>query len=273
MTIKHSILFALLGLSTFVSAQQPIKTDTTASDSIKGIVIQYDITRRVDGQNIKIVIIGGSGDQGGGPEAPPTITIGQSASLSELGAMMGEPQMPMPKLPPGVDEEQEGVQIERMIIRPTEEQSFMDMKKRQFVRVMSSKFDPEHKTYYSTEALTTPKDWKESKKTKKIAGITCKKATCTIDNLEYTVWFTTELPGTFSPKAHIFPTAGVVLGIESDEESYEATAVTRDVMVVKPATVPANAELMTPDAMMAKRREFAQKAAPPGGMMRRPGGN
>lgn len=257
-------VLSLLCLSTAAWAQEPIiKTDST-----NGIRIQYDITRRVDGQNIKIVMIGGNGEQGGAPEIPPTITIGQAAGLSEAGAMMGEPQMPMPKLPPGMEGKPGGPTPERIIVRPTQEQAFIDMKKRQFVRLMRSKYDPENKTYYTAEALTTPKDWKEGKKTKTIAGVNCQKATCTVGDLEYTVWFTTELPGNFSPKANIYPPAGVVLGLESDEESYMATAVNRDTKVAKPATLPADAVSLTADEMKAKRREFAQKAMPAGGMMR-----
>ncbi len=236
----------------------------TPTDSVAGFSIDYDIVRKVDGQNIRIVIAGDApGGNEGAMQMPSTITLKQTAGISTAGAFLSEPQMPMPKLPPGAPE---GADVQRVIIRPVKETFGMDFEKRTMTRLMTSEHDPEHKTYANTTPLTTPTDWKADKKTKKIAGYTCNRATCTTAEEEFTVWYTTELPGAFSPFLKVFPPErGVVLGLESDEQSFTATAVRTSVKVPAPAVLPADAVILTPDELKAKRREFVQKAMPQGG--------
>ena len=164
--IKHLFLSALaFGLfATLASAQNTDpKLMPPALDSTDGYRINYEITRRVDGQNIKIMVVTDGGNGGGGePEMPSTITLNQSVGIFSTGASLGDPQMPMPKGTPGWDgKDDDGA--ERVIIKPTQETFGMDFEKRQFTRAMHSKHDPEKKTYYYNEALSTPKDWKESK--------------------------------------------------------------------------------------------------------------
>lgn len=270
--MKHYTLTALaaLFLWTFAAAQTTTPAAKPAAvDSTDGFSIQYDITRRVDGQNIRIVIVtDGPQGEGNEPQMPSTILMTQTAGVSPLGAVLSEPQMPMPKGMPGW-ENKEGGDVDRIIVRPVQETFGVNFEKREFLRTMRSEHDAEHKVYYHAEPLVTPKDWKEGKKTKKIAGFECQKATCTVEDVEYTVWYTTALPGTFSPMAKIFPpAAGVVLALESDDQAYLATNVAQQVKVAKPAALPADAVLLTPDEMKAKRRAFAEKAMPQGGNIR-----
>jgi GLPGLI family protein len=263
--IKHFFLFNLAFglLATVATAQNtdskplPIKLDST-----DGYRINYEITRRVDGQNIKMVVVTDGNAGGAEPDLPATITLNQTVGIFATGASLGEPQMPMPK---GMDDDG----AERVIIRPVQETMGMDFEKREFTRSMRSSFDPEKKSYYFTEPLTTPKDWKEAKKTKKIAGFECKKATCTFEEAEYTVWYTTELPGTFSPLSNVFPpNGGVVLGLESDDQAYITLSIDQQVRVAKPANITEDAIKLTPAEMKAKRREFTQKAMSEGGNIR-----
>ncbi len=260
-----SLLFAPFFAFAQTTPNAPAKT--VAVDSVEGTRIEYDILRRIDGQNIRMVVVTDGGAGGGGQEPevqmPSTVNMSQTVGISAKGAVLSEPAMPMPKW---AGSGSEGADMERIIVKPVQESFNMDFGKRQLAQVMSSEHDPEKKTYCTIKDFSTPKDWKEGKKTKKIAGYECKKHTCTLEDLEYTVWVTTELDGSFSPKSDLFPPSkGVVLAFESDDLSYMAKTVTLKVNVPAPTTVPADAVTLTPDEMKAKRREFAQKAMP-GGM-------
>lgn len=137
----------------------------------------------------------------------------------------------------------------------------MDFDRGVLMRSMTSTHDPEHKTYYTTEKLSVPQDWKTGKKTKKVAGYECTKATCTLEGLEYTIWYTTALPGTFSPLSKLWPgTPGVILALESDDQSFTATEVLHPVRVASPVLPATDAVSLTPEEMKAKRRAFIEKA-------------
>ncbi len=86
--------------------------------------------------------------------------------------------------------------------------------------------DSTRKEYYQSEQpVSRPADWEVTGKTKKILGYTCLKATCTVKDQPCTVWFTTDLPFTFSPAPNFTPDKGVVLLIESDDLLYRATKI------------------------------------------------
>jgi hypothetical protein len=262
-----SLLFAPLFAFAQNTSEAPAKA--VAVDSVEGTRIEYDILRRVDGQNIKIMVVtdgGGGGGQEPEVQMPSTVNMNQIVGISAKGAVLGEPAMPMPKW---AGNGAEGPDMERIIIKPVQESFLMDFAKRQWVQVMRSEHDPEKKTYCTLKDFSTPKDWKEGKKTKKIAGYECKKHTCTLEDLEYTVWVSTELEGSFSPKPELFPPGkGVVLAFESDDLSYTAKNISLNVKVPAPSNTPADAVTLTPAEMNAKRMEFVQKAMPGGGGVR-----
>ena len=108
---------------------------------------------------------------------------------------------------------------------PFEQQTFLDLANRQRIDVLTVKKDSASQTYRSDKPMPTAADWKESDKTKKIAGYTCHKATASRRKETYTVWYTTDLPFTYSPVADLTPPTGVVMQIESDTESFKATGV------------------------------------------------
>ena len=259
-----SLLFAPLFSFAQTSPTTPAKP--VAVDSVEGMRIEYDILRRVDGQNIRMVVVTDGGGGGGGHEPevqmPSTINMSQIVGISAKGAVLSEPAMPMPKW---AGSGPEAPDMERFIVKPVQESFNMDFGKRQLAQVMTSEHDPEKKTYCTIKDFSTPKDWKVGKKTKKIAGYECKKHTSTLEDLEYTVWVTTELEGSFSPKSDLFPpNKGVVLALESDDLSYTAKTVALKVKVAAPASTAADCVPLTPAEMKAKRMEFAQKSMPDG---------
>jgi hypothetical protein len=135
---------------------------------------------------------------------------------------------------------------------------YVDLSGKKYLQVFSKPEDST-KTYYAEEAFTPAKDAKLSDKMKKIAGYNCKKATVTIRNEEYTVWYTQDLPFSYSPINGLLPDGnGVVLSAEGSRRSFTATKVD-----FKPVTtnvsLPANAEKVTEDQLRDMRREAMQK--------------
>ncbi|WP_375446506.1 GLPGLI family protein [uncultured Fibrella sp.] len=109
---------------------------------------------------------------------------------------------------------------------PIEETTHTDLATGKTYTITALTVDSTHKEYYKSEQLATrPADWEVTSKTKKILGYNCQKATCTVKDQPCTVWFTTDLPFTFSPAPNFTPDKGVVLLIESDDLLYRATKV------------------------------------------------
>lgn len=136
--------------------------------------------------------------------------------------------------------------------------SYVDLAGKKYLQLFAKPGDST-KTYYAEEAYTAAKDAKLADKTKKIAGFNCKKATVKLHNEEYTVWYTQDLPFSYSPINGLLPDGnGVVLSAESSRRSFTATNV-----AFKPVTtnvsIPANAEKVTEDQLRDLRREAMQK--------------
>ena len=87
--------------------------------------------------------------------------------------------------------------------------------------------------------------------------------------MPYTVWYTTDLPFTYSPVADLTPPKGVVLQIESDSESFKATGVSMEVVAENTVQPPKDAKVISADEMEQMRRkgmaDFRQKMMQNGG--------
>ncbi len=109
---------------------------------------------------------------------------------------------------------------------PMEETNHTDLASGKTYTITAINVDSTRKDYYiSEQPATRPADWEVTSKTKKIMGYTCQRATCTVKDQPCTIWFTTELPFTFSPAPNFTPDKGVVLLIESDDLLYRATKI------------------------------------------------
>jgi GLPGLI family protein len=81
-------------------------------------------------------------------------------------------------------------------------------------------------TFFVAQPFKTAADFQPSDKTKKIAGYTCHKATASLRNSTYTIWYTTDIPVNFSPvNGLIPPSGGFVLALQNDRMEYRATKV------------------------------------------------
>jgi hypothetical protein len=186
--------------------------------------IQYEVTKVVDPSQMRVVV-NGQVVKPGSPDFPTDIPTSRTVGLSltfagsyareerESGALIstatstnGGPAVPQTSV----------------IKRPFDETTYLDLAGRATTTVLTLKKDQTATTYRSDAPLTAPTGWKLSPQTRKIAGYLCHKATVPFQKETYTVWYTTDLPFTYSPKRELVPERGVVLAMESEREQYQA---------------------------------------------------
>jgi hypothetical protein len=222
-------------------------------------VIDYEV-------NAKMAPRGGNPD---GDAEEHVITFNQHFSFTagkgkltterpDFGGRNGGPGMPPPQgPPPGGDDNGGG--------RPRMRGGFgggaayVDLTGKKYIEVFT-KPDDSTKTFYAEEDFATPKDVKLTDKTKKVAGYNCKKATVTLRDETYTVWYTQELPFSYSPINGLLPEGnGVVLSAESDRRSFSAKKIALKPVAAAEIALPANAEKVSQDQLRDMRRDAMQK--------------
>lgn len=136
---------------------------------------------------------------------------------------------------------------------------YVDLANKKYEQVFST-FGDDKKTYYTEEDFIITANTKSSDKTKKIAGYNCKKATIQLKDDTYTVWYTTELPFSFSPLNGLLPeNNAVVLSAEGSNRSFVAKNVTLKAITDADLSLPAGAEKVTQDQMREIRKQEMDK--------------
>lgn len=250
----------------------PALAQTTPSNAGQSGKITYEGMRQIDRTQMRMVINGQEVRPGspGAPDAPEGMpeVMSFTQKLVFAGTMAKEerdrPQnMMIRQTVDGRPGGGEGQPRTTRITPPFEQQTFLDLANRSRIDVMTVKRDSVSQTYRAEKPMPTVTDWQTSDKTKKIAGYTCHKATATRRKETYTIWYTTDLPFTYSPVADLTPPTGVVLQIESDTESFKATGVSMEAVDVASVQPPATAKTVTADEMDQMRRkvmaDFRQK--------------
>jgi GLPGLI family protein len=129
--------------------------------------------------------------------------------------------------------------------------------------VLTVKKDAGATTYRADAPVAAPTGWNISSQTKKIAGYTCRKATVPYKKETYTVWFTTDLPFSYSPVRDLTPEKGVVLALESEQEQYRAAKVDLKPVPATEVQPVATAQKVTPTELKDLREkalaDFRQK--------------
>lgn len=276
----RSLILAGLLSGTFALAQTPTSGKIT-----------YEGMRQIDRSQMRMVINGQEVRPGspGAPDAPEGMpeVMSFTQKLVFSGTMAKEerdrPQNMMVRRTMGGDGgARSGPPRETRLSPPFEQTTFLDLANRQRIDVMTIKKDSVSTTYRTERPMPNAENWQPSDKTKKIAGYVCHKATATASlgrqrtgNRQggaapapgkaetYTVWYTTDLPFTYSPVAALTPEKGVVLQIESDNESYKATSVSAEAIAASAVQPPADAKAVSTDDMEQMRRkamaDFRQK--------------
>lgn len=276
--IRFTLLLCLTGLV----ASGAVSAQSTSASTLSG-KIQYDGLRRIDMSQVRMVINGqevrpGSVDT---PDGMPEV-VSFTQKLLFAGSFAKEerdrPQnmafrrtrdangtsAPVPDGQAGAPD-----RPQRRFMRPNEQETYIDLANRQRISIMTSRRDSTQQRYRTDQPFPQPVDWQLSDKTKKIAGYVCHKATTTRKKLPYTIWYTTDLPFTYSPIADLTPTAGVVLQIESDDESYKASAVSLEPVDGASLQPPADAKRISMEEMDQLRKkqmaDFRQRMMQNGG--------
>lgn len=231
--------------------------------------ITYEVMQKVDVSQMRVVI-NGQEVRPGSVDAP-TMDIPESRSFAQYFIFSGHygkeeqdrttggitiRQFTQEGGPgPGGQPQPDGPGNRNFSGRPFERQVFLDMATPKMVEVLTVKKDSTTRQYQTEIPLKRVSGWQESGKTKKIAGYSCQKATVPFRNVTYTVWYTTQLPFTYSPIASLTPEKGVVLQIESDNEAFKATRI--DDLPVKQSDVtpPQTAQFVTPDELNTIRQK------------------
>ncbi|WP_138990408.1 GLPGLI family protein [Larkinella sp. C7] len=139
--------------------------------------------------------------------------------------------------------------------RPFERAVYYDLAAQKTVEVLAIKKDSVTRFYQTEIPQKRVTGWQETDKTKKIAGYLCKKATVPFKNMSYTVWYTTELPFTYSPISSLTPEKGVVLQIESDNEAFKATKIAAQDVKESDVMLPQTAQVVTPEELNTIRQK------------------
>ncbi|UYQ92792.1 GLPGLI family protein [Chitinophaga horti] len=137
--------------------------------------------------------------------------------------------------------------------------TYIDLSKKQFLQVVETTGEKKE-AWFAAEPFKAAEDFKEADKTKKIAGFNCKKATAKLKDETFTIWYTTEIPLTFSPINGLVPPAGgFVLSAESSSRSFVAKKV--EMKPVQPGEVmpPATADKVETTELANKRRQLMEK--------------
>ncbi|MFD2570695.1 GLPGLI family protein [Spirosoma soli] len=260
--------------------------------------ITYEGMRRIDMSQMRTVVNGQEVRPGspGAPDAPEggsDRVISFTQKLVFAGTMAREerdrPQNFMMRRMgdqgAGGSGQRDGQPRTMNMTPPFEQTTFLDLANRKAIEVMTVKKDSATQTYRTERSMPAAEGWQLSDKTKKIAGYVCHKATVTrrmsrrqggpnsngaaaqsSDNAPeetYTIWYTTDLPFTYSPVARLTPEKGVVLQIESDSESFKATGVSTEAVAEATVQPPKEAKPISDEEMSQLRRrtmaDFRQK--------------
>lgn len=136
---------------------------------------------------------------------------------------------------------------------------YFDLVNKKIIQLFTT-FGDDRKTYYAEEDFVITADNKAGDKTKKIAGYPCKKATIKLKDDTYTVWYTTELPFSFSPINGLLPeNNAVVLVAEGSRRSYNASSVSLQPVTDTDLTIPAGAEKVSQEQLREIRQQEMEK--------------
>ena len=140
---------------------------------------------------------------------------------------------------------------------PFSEKTYLDLAGQKIITVLTVGKDADASVYRAETPFKKPSGWQESDQTKKIAGYVCHKAIVPYKNENYMVWYTTDLPLTYSPIRDLTPEKGVVLAVESSKEAYKVTKVDLKATVSEQDVTPsANAKVVSADEL----KDIRQKA-------------
>ena len=189
--------------------------------------IQYEVTKRIDPSTIRVVVDGEvvkPGSPNYPSDIPETRTTGLMLAFAGSYAKETRESGALRTMTTATDGAA-GVPQTTVLKSPFEETTYVDLPGRAVATVLTVSKDNATTAYRSNAPFVAPSGWTLTHQTRKIAGYTCRKATALYQRETYTIWFTTDLPFTYSPVRELMPDKGVVLQLESEKEQYQATKI------------------------------------------------
>jgi GLPGLI family protein len=246
-------------LSTLLMA--PFSQMAWAQTNTSG-VIEYEVTARIDPERMR----GFSGANGGG-EASDLITftqtftfnngMGKLETVRPAGFTGGRARGNNNNNGGGNGGNNSAGSPRRMNMGNNA--TYIDLANKKFIHVMGSPED-DQKSWYTEEDFTAPANVTTADKTKKIAGYACKKATVKMKEETYTVWYTTDLPFSFSPINGLLPdNTGVVMAAESSKRAFNAKSVNLKPVADSITALPSQAVKVSQEEMRDIRRQNMDK--------------
>jgi hypothetical protein len=186
--------------------------------------ISYEIVRKIDPSKLRMVINGEPvkpGDPNFPTDLPDSHTSGQKSLFAGnyVREISDDQNTVVMRVSPDG-----GPPKTTNLGRPFDEYRCVDVAGSRVITILNMK-GPDAKTYQSESPIERISSWQNAGQTKKIAGYLCKKANVKFKDETYAVWFTEELPATYSPVHELTPEKGVVLLIEGSREQFKATKV------------------------------------------------
>jgi GLPGLI family protein len=258
-TMKKTTLFLFL---VFVGVQTFAQTTSGA--------IKYAITEKIDPSRMKIVTVT-SGGEGSGETPPPmpttmdderTLTFGGGfAKLSNRKPRM----MSMNITSDGSGNISKSEKKEEIKMKmPFESRTFYNMNKTSKIQMLIIRDDEKgtEEAFFTEFPAIIIENVEYSDKTKDIAGFKCKKAIIKNKDEKVTIWYTTDIPYTFSPIEKYTLKEGFVLEIVSDDASYKALSFDGAPVKSEELIMPGGAKKVTKEEFDAKRKEAMAKFKP-----------
>ncbi|MDR6566152.1 MULTISPECIES: GLPGLI family protein [Chitinophaga] len=248
-----------IAAATLLSATSPVFAQQSG-------VIEYEVTAKTDPERMR-------GFQRGGddaPEIPDVITFKQVFTFSnnlgkltterpEGGGFGGRRQRPEGDTSTRNPRRQGPGGMGMGMMGRGGNAQYVDLANKKYEQVFST-FGDDKKTYYTEEDFIFTANNKSSDKTKKIAGYNCKKATIQLKDDTYTVWYTTDLPFSFSPVNGLLPDSNaVVLSAEGSKRAFTAKSVSLKAVTDTDLSIPAGAEKVTQEQMREIRKQEMEK--------------
>lgn len=243
--------FLSLLLTLLVAAVRPCLAQTSGQ-------INYEVVRKVNPADMRIVIDGQQvkpGDPNFPTDIPDSRTFGQKVLFTDKYAKEsrdGQNAVVRTIVEDGVSG---GAPRTTNVGRPFEEQVFVDLANRKTITLLTVGKDKETQTYRAETPVEPVSGWQLTDQTRKIAGYSCRKATVPFRKETYNVWFTTDIPVTYSPVPELTPEAGMVLLIEGSREQFRATKVNLSAISASEVQPPANAKTVTTEQLTDLRQK------------------
>ncbi|MFZ4544505.1 MAG: GLPGLI family protein [Saprospiraceae bacterium] len=251
------IAFLLFSVSTVFCA---IAQTTSGS-------IVYAHSEKIDPSRMKIVTItGGGGGDEPAPAMPTTIdderTLVFGGGFAKFKGGRGSGMMRMNIESHGGAKKENKEEIKMKA--PFESRTFFNMNKGSKIQLLTLRDEEKgtEEAVFQEISFITPENIEYSEKTKDIAGFKCKKATIKDKDGKVTLWYTLDIPYTFSPVEKYTPKEGFVLELEADDVSYKATKYENTPVKPEELIMPGGAKKVTKEEYDAKRKEAMEKFRP-----------